>query len=212
MNKTVELVCSWAEYENLHPGGDLEDFYRYRLASNQERNIGDKVVGGIVPKSIDPLLIKLLGRLYKLLEIYLESAVIDAGLNQIEEFFLLSSINFGNPRKTEVIYNSLIELSTGTNILNKLRAEDYLEEYDDLEDKRAKRVKLTAKGEKSMVDCRKKMSRIAKLFFEDMSEDDKYLCVQLLKNVEIRFSGLWQKHKGKSFDFIYEDLLKESRK
>jgi DNA-binding MarR family transcriptional regulator len=210
MNKTVDLVCSWAEYEELHPEGTLEDFYRYSLISLREKKAGNKLVGGVVPPSIDPFLIKLIGRLYNLLEIYLESAVNDAGLNQIEEFVLMSNISFGNPRKTEVIHNSLIELSTGTNILNKLKAEGCLDEYDDLEDKRAKRVKLTAKGEKLMIDCRKKMAQIAVLFFEDMTEDDKYLCVQLLKNVEIKFSGLWQRHKGKPFEEIYQDLLRES--
>src|SRR5882757_3477267 len=134
MNKTVQLVNAWAEYEKLHPEGSLEDFYRYSLVINREKEIANNLMGGVVPRSIDPLLIKLLGRLYKLLETYLESAVIDAGLNQIEEFFLLSGIDFGNPRKTEVIYNSLMELSTGTNILNKLKADGCIEEYDDPED------------------------------------------------------------------------------
>jgi hypothetical protein len=31
--------------------------------------------------------------------------------------------------------------------------------------------------------------------------------LRLLKNIEIKFSVLWQKHKGKEFDEIYKELI-----
>jgi hypothetical protein len=45
------------------------------------------------------------------------------------------------------------------------------------------------------------------MILNDMSEDDKALCIQLLKNIEVKFSALWQKHKTKEFDEIFEDLI-----
>jgi hypothetical protein len=41
----------------------------------------------------------------------------------------------------------------------------------------------------------------------DLSNDDKELCIQLLKNVEIKFSALWQSHKGKAFEDIYKEVV-----
>ena len=45
------------------------------------------------------------------------------------------------------------------------------------------------------------------MLMNDLTEDDKDLCIQLLKNVEIKFSALWQNHKGKKFDEIYNELM-----
>jgi hypothetical protein len=45
------------------------------------------------------------------------------------------------------------------------------------------------------------------MMLHEMSEDDKQLCIQLLKNVEIKFSSLISKHKGEKFDSIYKDVV-----
>ena len=206
MNKTVELVCAWAAYEEAHPQSNLDDFFRYSLLQAREKESREKSMGGIVPQSPASSLLKLIGRIFQMFEVYVDIAVKDAGLNQKEEFMLLSNINFGEPRKTELIYASILELSTGTNILNRLREEGYILEYNDEEDKRSKRIKLTSRGEKVLVACRRKLTQIAELIFTDMGNDEKKLCIQLLTGVEIKFNPLWQQHKNKSFKEVCEDL------
>jgi len=37
-------------------------------------------------------------------------------------------------------------------------------------------------------------------------EDDKLLCFQLLKGVEVKFAGIWQTHKNKGFEDIYKEM------
>jgi hypothetical protein len=49
---------------------------------------------------------------------------------------------------------------------------------------------------------------VAKMMTNDLTEDDKELCIQLLKNIEIKFSALWQQHKGKPFDEVYKSVTK----
>lgn len=46
------------------------------------------------------------------------------------------------------------------------------------------------------------------MLFHHVSEDDKRLCFQLLKSVDTKFAGLWQSHKGKSFEEIYAEVVK----
>ena len=53
-----------------------------------------------------------------------------------------------NPKKTEVIYANLFELSSGTDMLNRMKKRGLIKEYDDQVDKRSKRIELTPKGEK----------------------------------------------------------------
>ena len=206
MNKTVELVNAWAAYEETHPDGSLEDFYRFSLVRGRDRDPQGKAVGGIIPLSTAGFFLKLCGRLSQMLQTYEETAVREAGLNQVEEFMLLSNINFGNPRKTELVYAAILELSTGTNILNKLLTEGYIVESTDNEDKRSKRIRLTKKGEKLLVQCRTNLVRIGSLLLSDMPEDEQQLCIQLLKGLELKLSGLWLRHKGMPYEDVCEEL------
>lgn len=133
---------------------------------------------------------KIIGRISKLNMAYANLALKGTALNQIEEFGILHTIKKEkNPKKSEVIYANLFELSSGTDMLNRLRKSRLIKEYNDREDKRSKRI------EKNTM-----------LLLGDLADQDKQLCTQLLKNVEIKFSGLWQKHKGKNFDDIYQEL------
>jgi DNA-binding MarR family transcriptional regulator len=209
MNKTVELVNAWATYEENHPEGSLEDFYRFSLIRGKETALQGTLVGGIIPRSAEGFFLKLFGRISQMLRMYEEIAVKDAGMNQLEEFMLLSNINFDNPRKTELVYAAILELSTGTNILNKLLTEGYILESNDEEDKRSKRIRLTEKGEKVLLNCRQNLVRIGGFLLSDMTEDEKRLCIQLLKGLEIKLSGQWQRHKGLSFEDVCADLEKK---
>lgn len=207
MNKTIELVNEWGGFEKKHPDGDLDDFCRYYLAHRQHKNTEGLLVGGVVPKLIDGLLLKIIGRISKLNMAYANLALKGTALHQIEEFGILQTIKKEkNPKKTEVIYANLFELSSGTDMLNRLKKRGLIREYNDKEDKRSKRIELTAEGEKTIVLCTKKIEKNALMLLNDLADDDKQLCVQLLKSVEIKFSDLWQKHKGKSFEDVYRDV------
>ena len=46
----------------------------------------------------------------------------------------------------------------------------------------------------------------------NLTNDDKELCVQLLKSTEIKFSSLWRQHRGKPFEDVYKSVVKETSK
>jgi len=105
-----------------------------------------------------------------------------------------------------VIYHTLNELSTGLNLLANLKKLGYITEHDDPEDKRSKRLQLTPKGEKVLHECYLRFMRVPEMLFMEMTTQDIEVCVQLLKNVDIKFSALWQLHKGKPFEQVYEAI------
>ena len=152
MNKTVKLVNEWGDFEAKHPAGDIDDFCRYYLAKRQEKKISGPLVGGVVPHFIDGLLMKIIGRISKLNMLYANKALKGTDLNQIEEFGMLATIRQEkNPKKTEVIYANLFELSSGTDMLNRMKKRGLIREYNDKEDKRSKRIELTPKGGKVLM-------------------------------------------------------------
>ncbi len=208
MNKTVELVNLWGAFEANHPDGNIDDFCRHYLARQNEQKVEGAFVGGVVPPLNEGLLLKIISRIYKLNTNYANLALKGTDLNQIEEFGVLQTIRQEkNPKKTEIIYANLLELSSGTDMLMRMKNRGLITEYDDTEDKRSKRVELTPKGAEAVKICYLRIKKMAKMMLNDMTDDDKELAIQLLKNVEIKFSTLWQKHKGKDMEEIYEEVL-----
>jgi len=209
MNKTVELVNHWADFEKKHPNGSIEDFCRYHLAHNENTTRQEGVlVGGVVPLVREGLLLKIIGRISKLNMSYANIALEGTGLKQIEEFGILQTIKQAqSPKKTEVIYANLFELSSGTDMLARLQKRGLIKESADKEDKRSKRLELTAKGEKVIKISVAQIEKNATMLLHTLAEEDQELCIQLLKNIEIKLSEQWQKHKGKTFDEIYEEMM-----
>jgi len=208
MNKTIELVNLWGAFEKKYPGGSIDDFCRHHLAQKKEVKSNMPLVGGVVPGITDGLLLKIVGRISKLNMAYANKALKGNGLNQIEEFGMMVTIRQGkNPKKTEIIYANLFELSSGTDMLNRLKKRGLIKEYDDKEDKRSKRIELTAKGEKVVEQSKRRIEKNAEMLMHDMNEDDKKLCIQLLKDIEMKFSALWPKHKSREFDDIYKEIV-----
>lgn len=208
MDKTIQLVNLWGTYAQQHPDAEIEDFCRHLLLSKKEDSKKEMLVGGVVPQNPNGLLMKIIGRIYKLHTSYIQSAFEGLDLNQIEEFGILATIQqYGNPKKSEVIYANLMELSSGTDILNRLIKRGLVKEYADDTDKRSKRVELSEEGIEMFRLAHKRAIMLVEMMFHDMSDDDKKLCIQLLKNVEIKFSDLAPKHKGKNFDDIYREVV-----
>lgn len=207
MNNTVALLNQWADFESKHPDATPDDFCRYYLASSRRKDSLEGLFDGELPPRSDIVMIKLIDRIARLHSIYIHIALKDLKLSHFEEFSLLSAIaQLENPRKTEVIYHTINELSTGLSLLSGLIKKRCITEYDDPEDKRSKRLSLTSKGEKLLMACYKQFSRIPEMMLMEVPEEDLEICIQLLKNVEIKYSKLWQQHKGKPFDDIYTSI------
>ena len=208
MDKTLELINLWAEFIKQHPDAGIEDFCRYQLLIQREADNRD-LVGGVIPLEADALLMKIIGRITKMHSIYVDAGFQDLPLNHIEEFGILATINkYKNPKKSEVVYANLMELSSGTDIFRRLKEKGLITEYSDMDDKRSKRVELTAEGRRVMTEGHQIARKLASMMFHELSEEDKQLCIQLLRNVEIKFSALITKQKGKSFDDIYNEAVR----
>jgi DNA-binding MarR family transcriptional regulator len=207
MNKTVELVKQWGEYEQRHPDSSLEDFFRYRLSEVVEPRKEPPVEDKFIP-DLNGKLIILLRRIGKFHMAYSNKALEGTGIDQIEEFGILVTIyNLGNPIKSEAIYNNIIELSSGSNMLIRMKKRGLVTEYTDKDDKRVKRLAVTAKGEKALIQAKTLVLKVAHMMVHDMSDHDKQLCIQLLKPIDKRFSGMYQKQKNKPFDEIYQENI-----
>ncbi len=209
MNKAVELITAWGDFDAQHPKGSIEEFCRYYLMHKSEDNNNTSQTAMFpTPVPVDFALMRLINRIVKLHTIYAIAATSGTGISSSEEFSLLNAIDhLKEPRKTVAIFASLFELSTGTDMLNRLRKIGFIEEYDDTEDRRSKRIKITKEGYTALTTCRQRMGQLAEMEFYDLTPDEKKICIQLLSGVDTKFSALWQSHKGKDFEAIYKEVV-----
>jgi len=206
MNKTAELVRLWAAYEEKHPEADLKNFYSEQLLTDRKAEKA-KFLADLVPGENVSVLARLLGRLVKLHTGYAVMILKEKGIGSFEEFAILTTlIKSEQLRKSEVVNENFIELSSGLLILDRLKSKGFVAETEDQEDKRSKRVQLTTKGKKVILSCHQSMDQLNKAFYNDLHESDIKLCVEILKPLEIKYSSLWQKHRKKEFEEIYKDL------
>jgi DNA-binding MarR family transcriptional regulator len=127
---------------------------------------------------------------------------------QIEEFGILVSIfNQGNPIKSEVIFQNMMELSSGTNMLNRLKKRGLLSEYPDTNDKRVKRLKITSRGEAVLKKAKVKVLETAAMMMHVLGDDDKKRCIQLLNPVHDFFESRFQKQRSLDFDEIFRQNM-----
>jgi DNA-binding MarR family transcriptional regulator len=202
-NKTVELVNRFAEFEETHPESSVEEFCRYYLTSKKTKEGLGNLFDGEIPPRADIIAMKLIDRISRLHMIYIQVAMKGMTIRHFEEFSLLSAVaNLKTPRKTEVIYHTINELSTGLSLLSDMIKNGYIKETDNQDDKRSKRLSLTLKGKKILKECYMRFSLVPEILFREMSEEDLLLCIQLLKNVEIKFSRLWQQDRNRSLEEI----------
>jgi DNA-binding MarR family transcriptional regulator len=204
-NQTVRLVNLWAAFEAEHPGAGIEDFCRHYLASIETRH-GDTPPPGELRPDLNGQLMILLRRIGKFHITYSNKALEGTGLDQMEEFGILVTIyNQKNPIKSEAIYNNIIELSSGSNMLIRLKKRGLVSEFVSDEDKRVKRLELTPKGVATLLKAKDFVLQVAHMMVYDLSDEDKRLCIQLLRPIDERFSGLYAKQKSKSWEEIYKE-------
>jgi len=212
MNKTVELVNAWADFEKNHPESGVEEFCRHYLTKTREKQNKEKLFAGApMPPKAHMIMSKLMGRIMRMFEVYANEAIKEIGVKKAEEFFFLNyTYHAKNPKKTEVIYDSVTELTTGLAVLEQLRKAGLITEKADPGDKRSKRVSVTAKGEKVLFACYKQFGKVGEIIFGDMPEEDQRLCIQLLQPIDSKHAAIWQQSKGKDFNETYKSLVKNT--
>lgn len=213
MNKAVQFINAWSTFDEVYPDANLADFCRYYLAHQQQATIEVEFPDGMKPPNPNIILAKLIGRLYKLNTFYAEMALKEIGFNSLDEFLLLNSIFFSKtPKKTEIIYQNFIELSTGLLMINKLIAANYISEFDDEHDKRSKRLKLSRQGFKFLDQGRVKLHKVHEMFFATVAVDDIKACAQMLSGIDLMFTNRWTEHKNRPFEEVYREVLKDRKK
>ena len=88
MNKTVELVKLWGEYETSHPSDGIIEFCRFQLLKEKQQKQHLTFAKSAMPGEPASVLAKMLGRLGRLLNNYAGFAIRQSGLSGFDVLLL----------------------------------------------------------------------------------------------------------------------------
>ncbi|MDX2002501.1 MAG: winged helix DNA-binding protein [Chitinophagales bacterium] len=191
----VQLLSDYLLYQENHPTSSVDDYCRYRLLKSIDPP-KKEIAGGLHPPSVTSLLVKILARIGKLTFIFSESALKDLGLKTFDEFGALSAIGImQQPNKANVATAMLVEYSTAVEIINRLIKRGLATELADINDKRAKLLQLTPKGEVLLKKCYERMDKLTTMMLSELPELNKHICVALLQDTEIKLSNMFKENE-----------------
>ncbi len=204
MNKTVEIVKEWVDFEAKNPGGTLEDFCRNYLSEKEKSKSITRDLTNSSDCQLTYALTKVINRLSKLWMYFTLNAMKPMGLSSFDEFvFLYTADHVKSIRKKDLIYMHFIEISSGLLIIDRLIKKEMLKETVHKKDKRSKLLTITLKGQKVLKESRLALDKVAEEMYGEMPQNDMLLCTQLLSLPLKKNAQRW--HQSKNFEpFIAE--------
>ncbi|PLW92232.1 MAG: MarR family transcriptional regulator [Marinilabiliales bacterium] len=184
--KSLNIVSELIEYikkyeeENGKSPADLQDFISWinglvftddHTAAPENHDL-----------SIDMELTFLLMMQNKHYKNYCKEALSHSEINSPDEYSFLYHLTLVDSfRKMELIHLHLLEAPSGIEVIKRLLKKGFIEEFDDEEDKRAKRIRITPKGRLETETLIPKMNQVYSKMAADLTAQEKVHLVAFLK-------------------------------
>jgi DNA-binding MarR family transcriptional regulator len=203
MNKTFEVVKAWAAFEEKFPEGTIEDFCRYYLTNDKEKEMDAVELYDDCNNRFD--LSRTMNQLSRLWMHFTQVAIRPFDVSNFEEFVFLYTVDAVKQiRKKDLIYMHFIEISSGLLIIDRLIKKEMLKETVHEKDKRAKLLTITQKGQNVLQQSRLALDKVAEEMYGQMPNDDMLLCTKLLSLPLKRNAERW--HQSKKFELPLSEL------
>jgi len=201
--KLVDLVNLFNEFYDKTGTDDLKEFSVWLNRGLQEPEKQSAI--GVANTEDNRFIVWNIHRLSKYFRWYSKSFLGANGLSSMDEYFFLVSINNrGTPAKNEVYKDTISELTTGTQMMKRLIELGVVKEIEDKQDKRVKRVELTAKGKLTRENIFEQSKKDLLLKAGNLSEEEKNQLKSSLTYLEKFHSEIYQNDADKSIDEILE--------
>ena len=149
--------------------------------------------------------------LYRYTRLYSKKALADTPLSTIDEFSYMVILLLGGPAptKTELIDRNVHEKTTGTEILRRLINGGLIEQFDDLTDRRSKRLKLTEKGRTLMFQVMPRMSEVVKLAAGNLTPSEKMDLFHLVSKLHLFHNQIFMNERDTDLTTLVTRLDEE---
>lgn len=205
MKPLTELITEWDNYTGKAAQPTVADFCEQYLRKKNKKK--KETAGEIPPQDMDGLIAELVGRMSGLHTTYAKMMLKELPDVELEWFYLLNIIKYKKEaKKTDIISLSLLEQSTGIDILNRMKSRGLITEKNDPADKRARLISITAKGNALLTQIGSNLYKVTYLLYNDIKKEDKQAIIRIFGDLHTRHQQWLQENKQKKTDEVIEAL------
>ncbi|MFM2290528.1 MAG: hypothetical protein RIS29_341 [Bacteroidota bacterium] len=193
----LELIDYLDEYENESAHTDktlsTSDFLGFLNAKYptesvrvNELNRGVKTEWQQEPNGPATDISILISLLFRYAKGYIKKALKDSKINTVDEFsFLITLMTRESMSKTELITHQIMEKTSGTDIINRLLKQGFIDQYDDEDDKRIIRVRITPVGRTELIAILPQMRTVSQIVAGNLTDTEKTTLAYILRKLEV---------------------------
>ncbi len=204
-----QLIGYWQQFEETTGSSSIDDFCEWlRLSLSNElkngcikpekhTNLSQQMNPDLSPRQHFMLLIS---RLSRYQEFYIKRFFEGLPINTITEFNFLFSLNKNTAlKKTDVIHLNLVEYTTGVDILKRLTRMNLVKEFRDDQDRRNKRIRITAEGKKVLIEALLRINKLFEVFLNCFDNNQWQPVLPVLSVMDEFHNDVFIKHADKSY-------------
>lgn len=213
-----DLIHYFETFENECKSSDLQEFACWLAQKTSENNqvMSYKMEENpskseYVPASyqIEAHIGAMMGKMTRFAKFYAKKSFDDLPIQTIEEFGCLAGIReLGNPSKSELVAMMLTEMTTGVEMIRRLVNAGLINETQDPNDKRAKRLELTMEGNKVLGQSFAAMEKVGRAGFSFLSLAEKMQLFTILSKLNRIHVETYLAYKDEGLEEIIAQLEK----
>jgi MarR family transcriptional regulator, lower aerobic nicotinate degradation pathway regulator len=192
---------------------NLKDFalWLYNRESAEMKSSGettDQSEPGNIYNDIDDRISFILLNMQKLIKFYIKKALEGTQLVGIDDIhFLMFLAETESMKKSEIINSNLTEMSSGIEVINRLLKKGFIEDFDDQDDRRSKRVRITQKGLGEMGKVTSKFRNLHSLLGSAINDDEKFGLLSVLSRIYNFHINIYNNEKNESLEELFRKYL-----
>ncbi len=156
----------------------------YPVKPGQEKVTDSKQILGF-DYTMEAKISTLLTSLFKYAKHYTKYALDGISLVTMDDFGFLASLAYRESMtKTELSNHNLLEITSGNEIIKRLLKNGLIEEYNDPDDRRSKRVKITDDGKELLLTTFAKMDKVSRIVSGNLRTDEKIELLTILNKLD----------------------------
>ncbi|NRB63578.1 MAG: winged helix DNA-binding protein [Saprospiraceae bacterium] len=199
-----DLIDVLKQYEEENGSANLSEFSAW-LFEQQHQKAADADLQGspYIHHELNESIMQQLVDIYQHARHYIKTALKSTPLKGIFDFSFLTSLDeLGDLRKSDLIHYNTVEFSPGMEVIRRLIRNGLIEDYDDPNDGRSKKVRLTINGKKTLEQVKPTMSKVYHIVAGNLSLREKRNTLSGIRKLTHFHQPIWEQQHGEDLDKI----------
>ena len=188
----IEHLFNYDEKRNSKEEFNMLGFLNYLNNQYKIKELGIRDIQGEKEKWLkdesnktDSDISILVSLMYRYAKGYIRKALKDAVIKSADEFsILITLMTYESLTKTELITKVIMEKTSGTEIINRLINLKLIEQFEDINNKRNVRIKVTDLGKIEIINILPQMKIVSIIVSGNLTDSEKSVLVYLLKKLD----------------------------